>query len=148
MGDIVLLASFEKIYLIDLKTYEVKGSFESHPKAMINSLTMVNGLIWSAGSNGEIRLWDFVENENSIVHHKTLTAHVSKINCLCTDNDGFVWSGSFDKTIIVWDSLALVPFTELDIHKDAIRGIVAVGKKVWSLGDDGCIAIWTKSNKL
>ena len=114
---------------------------------MVNCLTVSNLLLWSAGSNGEIRLWQR-NGDGSIALHKTLTAHMSKVNCLCTDNDGFVWSGSFDKTIIVWDSLAFIPFTELDVHKDAVREIVPVGRRVWSIGEDGYIAIWSKASKV
>ena len=157
--NIVWVASFEIIILFDPKTFEMKGSFEAHPKSMVNSLTVSNGYLWSAGNNGEIRLWN--TNPNIINHinsnknnsnnnnfatlSQTLNAHISKILCL-TDIDGLVWSGSFDKTIIIWESISTMPITELEAHEDSVRAIYPVEDKVWSLGFDSKIVIWKRSN--
>ena len=143
-NDIVWVASFELIFLFDPKTFEMRGSFEAHPKSMVNSLIISNGFLWSAGNTGEIRLWDTSDpNEVSLYH--TVNAHISKILCLSNIN-GFVWSGSFDKTIIVWDPATNAPITELESHEDSVRSIYQVEDKVWSLGYDPKIVIWKPSN--
>jgi len=63
-------------------------------------------------------------------------------------NENCVWSGSWDKTIIVWNAQTKKPSQVLKgKHEDAISGLVVVGKeedkrKVWSCSWDKTLSLW------
>lgn len=139
---LVWVASFEIVISFDPETYEQKGIFEAHPKSMVNSLTTAHDYIWTAG-NREIHIWD-LKNESTTLR-QSLSGHISKVLCLTTINNQ-VWSGSFDKTIIVWDSVLMSPITELEAHDDSIRTIFPVDDNIWSLGFDPKIVVWKGIN--
>lgn len=144
-GDTVWVASFEKIFLVSAASMEVVGQFVAHERSLVTSLAVRGEQVWSAGHDGNIHVWRQEGNEVQSV--KVLSAHAGKVLSFCVDHYGNVWSGSFDKTIIVWDPFACFPVEELvDVHNDSVRHLLPVGPCIWSVGEDSMIAVWEKTS--
>jgi WD40 repeat protein len=140
----VWVCSYEIVYLFNPKTLELLQQFVAHPKASINGLTFAGGLLWTAGTDGNIHIWDL--ESHGISKFKSFTAHAGKILCLCTDHVGCVWSGSFDKTMIVWDPVSTFPIEEFaGVHTGSVRSIISVGEQIWCAAYDHQISIWERN---
>ena len=137
----VWLGSKESVFVFDADTKQLMQKFCAHPQAQILAMLPVGNQMWTAASDGKISVWD--EQYTEIT---TLTAHTSKIFCLALDHRGFVWSGSFDTTIIVWDPSTWKPVEELVQHQDSIRDFGIVREFVWSIALDNTLRCWTTSN--
>eukprot|EP01006_Ploeotia_vitrea_P011692 TRINITY_DN31082_c0_g1_i2.p1 TRINITY_DN31082_c0_g1~~TRINITY_DN31082_c0_g1_i2.p1 ORF type:complete len:384 (+),score=-17.56 TRINITY_DN31082_c0_g1_i2:80-1231(+) len=91
----------------DSSLMSVKRSDEmpyTHPQS-INSFVVLTGpdgvpYIISAGGEGLIRMWRF--NANQFEHVGVLEGHIRGVTSLVL-NDTYLWSGSIDTTIRVWD---------------------------------------------
>ena len=73
---------------------------------------------------------------------KTLGIHLKDVFCLLGLGT-YVWSGSADNSIIVWDSDTKQPIQELKgYHSAPIKYLCASGANVWSACFDKTVAIW------
>jgi len=76
---------------------------------------------------------------------KRIKGHTSKVFCLLTV-DHYVWSGSFDTSIIIWSGATFDFVQELKgAHTDGVRSLLRVApESVWSgaMQSDGRIAQW------
>ncbi|CAH9122963.1 unnamed protein product [Cuscuta epithymum] len=80
-------------------------------------------------------------------HHKKLwIEHADSISCLAVHN-GYVYSGSWDKTLKVWRISDLKCLESIKAHEDAINGLVAVEGSVYSASADGKIKVWKREGK-
>lgn len=124
------------IYVLDPNTRQMIKKFSS--QATILTSLPVDDKMFMGTSDGKILVWNEEYEKVS-----TLTAHSSKIFCMCLDYRGFLWSGSFDTTIIVWDTNTLKPVEELAQHQDSIRSLGVKGEFVWSVSIDNTLRCWS-----
>jgi len=103
-------------------------------------------------SNGNITFLKLAEN--GCEFKATLNGHEGSIQSLAWDaNKKFLFSGSNDKTIIVWDIGSQKGITyDLDGHKDRVQSIIFVSlcRQLLSGSEDSKIVIWVvnQSSKL
>ena len=73
--------------------------------------------------------------------------HVSFVSSLVA-YDNLVWSGSYDRRIIVWnaDGDSITKRTELNGHGSRVNGMVLTDKHVWSFASDKNLCIWDKKD--
>ena len=72
------------------------------------------------------------------IHLYTLKGHTSSVTCLIAVGNR-VYSGSYDKTIRVWDIATHECISTLQEQ----TGIMAVGEKMFSVSGDKTILVWT-----
>lgn len=100
-------------------------------------------------SNGNITFLKLAEN--GCEFKATLNGHEGSIQSLAWDaNKKFLFSGSNDKTIIVWDIGSQKGITyDLDGHKDRVQSIIFVSlcRQLLSGSEDSKIVIWDMDAK-
>ncbi|KAK2079450.1 hypothetical protein QBZ16_003142 [Prototheca wickerhamii] len=120
------------------------------------ALLALGDVLYSASNDGTIRVWDVAAPACLAV----LRAHSQPVLCLAASDDGArVYSGSYDRSILVWDARAVLeaaepaPALRLQGHRDAVRALVAFGAdalvsasydhevRVWSARDGACLAV-------
>ncbi|KAL9239948.1 hypothetical protein vseg_014219 [Gypsophila vaccaria] len=170
-GEFVLSASQGKDIIVwqqpDLRQFTRFGSGEGSVKAVVT----VGNKVFTAHQDSRIRVWKvsrrsenvfrlvetlpttrdyigkFMRQSNYVQvrrHHKRLwIEHVDSISCLAVEN-GFIYSGSWDKYLKVWRLSDLRCLDSVKAHDDAINGLVAKNGKVYSASGDGKVKVWVK----
>lgn len=100
-------------------------------------------MVYSSGNNAEI--WQF--QGNSLAPYKTLIGHGKQVSAIAISADGqLIATGSFDKTIRLWDRQGNLIGHPLQGHEAEVT-IVAIspdGHLITSGGVDGTIRLWDK----
>ncbi|XP_010552752.1 PREDICTED: myosin heavy chain kinase B [Tarenaya hassleriana] len=173
-GEFLLSASQGKDIIVwqqpDLRVFAKFGQGEGSVKALVT----VGNKVFTGHQDSRIRVWKvsrssenafrlvhtlpttkdylgrFMKQSNYVQtrrHHKRLwIEHSDSISCLAV-HDGFIYSGSWDKTLKVWRTSDLKCVESIKAHDDAINGLVAGGGRVYSASADGKIKIWGKGKK-
>lgn len=95
---------------------------------------------WLAVAVGKkIEIWDLKTRQ----FQKNLMGHTDRVTALSTLENGWLASGSDDKTIRIWDPLSGACLKTLSGHTDLVRSIAALSKnRLASFGYDKTIRIW------
>ncbi|KAF2322461.1 hypothetical protein GH714_017170 [Hevea brasiliensis] len=173
-GEFVLSASQGKDIIVwqqpDLRLFTKFGQGDGSVKALVT----VGNKVFTAHQDSRIRVWKvsrssenvfrlvdalpttkdylgkFLKQNNYVQtrrHHKKLwIEHADSISCL-TVSSGFIYSGSWDKTLKVWQISDLKCLESIKAHDDAINGLVACKGIVYSASADGKIKAWGKEGK-
>ncbi|CAH9091895.1 unnamed protein product [Cuscuta europaea] len=173
-GEFVLSASQGKDIIVwqhpDLRRFTKFG----HGDGSVRALLTVGNRVFTAHQDSRIRVWKvsrksenlfrlvdslptakdylgrFMRQSNYVQtrrHHKKLwIEHADSISCLAVHN-GYVYSGSWDKTLKVWRISDLKCLESIKAHDDAINGLVAVEGSVYSASADGKIKVWKREGK-
>ncbi|KAJ9190602.1 hypothetical protein P3X46_001787 [Hevea brasiliensis] len=173
-GEFVLSASQGKDIIVwqqpDLRLFTKFGQGDGSVKALVT----VGNKVFTAHQDSRIRVWKvsrssenvfrlvdalpttkdylgkFLKQSNYVQtrrHHKKLwIEHADSISCL-TVSSGFIYSGSWDKTLKVWRISDLKCLESIKAHDDAINGLVACKGIVYSASADGKIKAWGKEGK-
>lgn len=72
---------------------------------------------------------------------QVLAGHTAVVLTLATAQ-GKVFSGSYDRSILVWDSSSLNLLQKLGVHDGAVRSLVASKNTLFSAGTDRVIKAW------
>ncbi|TKY67934.1 Myosin heavy chain kinase A [Spatholobus suberectus] len=168
-GEFILSASQGKDIIVwqqpDLRLFAKFG----HGDGSVKALATVGNKVFTAHQDSRIRVWKvsrssenvfklvdtlpttkdylgkFMKQSNYIQtrrHHKCLwIEHADSISCLTVYN-GFIYSGSWDKTLKVWRLSDLKCLESVKAHDDAINGLVACKGVVYSASADGKIKAW------
>ena len=75
---------------------------------------------------------------------KTLSGHKGDVLCLTYCKD-YLWSGSTDCTIRIWNPLTQECKSVLPHHNGWVHVLRVMGSRVWSASHDGSICIWSGS---
>ncbi|XP_020215059.1 protein JINGUBANG [Cajanus cajan] len=172
-GEFILSASQGKDIIVwqqpDLRLFAKFGQGDGSVKA----LATVANKVFTAHQDSRIRVWKvsrssenvfklvdtlpttkdylgkFMKQSNYVQtrrHHKRLwIEHADSISCLTVYN-GFVYSGSWDKTLKVWRISDLKCLESVKAHDDAINGLVACKGVVYSASADGKIKVWGRKD--
>ena len=73
---------------------------------------------------------------------RTLAGHTGSVEALA-GWEGKLISGSWDKTIRVWDASTGGLDATLTGHQHAVSGLVVMGERLFSASLDGTIRVWT-----
>ncbi|XP_027356757.1 protein JINGUBANG [Abrus precatorius] len=173
-GEFILSASQGKDIIVwqqpDLRLFAKFGQGDGSVKA----LATVGNKVFTAHQDSRIRVWKvsrssenvfklvdtlpttkdylgkFMKQSNYVQtrrHHKRLwIEHADSISCLTVYN-GFIYSGSWDKTLKVWRLSDLKCLESIKAHDDAINGLVTCKGVVYSASADGKIKAWGKEGK-
>ncbi|XP_004229169.1 protein JINGUBANG [Solanum lycopersicum] len=170
-GEFILSASQGKDIIVwqqpDLRQFTKFGTGDGSVKALIT----IGNKVFTAHQDSRIRVWKvsrrsenvfrlidtlpttkdylgkFMKQSNYVQtrrHHKKLwIEHADSISCLAVSN-GYIYSGSWDKTLKVWRISDLKCLESIKAHDDAINGLVASKKNgvVYSASADGKIKAW------
>ncbi|KNA11881.1 hypothetical protein SOVF_131030 [Spinacia oleracea] len=170
-GEFVLSASQGKDIIVwqqpDLRLFTKFGTGEGSVKALVT----VGNKVFTAHQDTRIRVWKVSRRSENVFrllntlpttkdylgkcmkqsnyvqirrHHKKLwIEHADSISCLAVEN-GFIYSGSWDKTLKVWRLSDLKCLESIKAHDDAINGLIAKNGIVYSASADGKIKVWGK----
>ncbi|XP_016472762.1 protein JINGUBANG-like [Nicotiana tabacum] len=175
-GEFILSASQGKDIIVwqqpDLRQFTKFGTGDGFVKALVT----VGNKVFTAHQDSRIRVWKvsrrsenvfrlidtlpttkdylgkFMKQSNYVQtrrHHKKLwIEHADSISCLAVCN-GYIYSGSWDKTLKVWRISDLKCLESIKAHDDAINGLVCSSKNgvVFSASADGKIKAWGKEGK-
>jgi len=127
--------------VIDFQKKKQIDSWKAH-QGFVNALLLHQDKIWSCG-NDKIRVWDTKTRQPLA----DLTSHKGRILCLApityTDGQQHIWSGSFDKSILVWDPKTFKRVQVLKGHDDDVHCLVDIGSDMMcSGGRDWSIIFW------
>ncbi|XLU93125.1 hypothetical protein S245_007477 [Arachis hypogaea] len=169
-GEFILSASQGKDIIVwqqpDLRLFAKFGQGDGSVKA----LASIGNKVFTAHQDSRIRVWKvsrssenvfrlvdtlpttkdylgkFMKQSNYVQtrrHHKRLwIEHADSISCLTVHN-GLIYSGSWDKTLKVWNLSDLKCLESIKAHDDAINGLVACRRGiVYSASADGKIKAW------
>ncbi|XP_060217464.1 protein JINGUBANG [Lycium barbarum] len=173
-GEFILSASQGKDIIVwqqpDLRLFTKFGVGDGSVKALVT----VGNKVFTAHQDSRIRVWkvsrrsenvfrlvdtlpttkdylgNFMKQSNYVKtrrnHKKLWIEHADSISCLAVCN-GYIYSGSWDKSLKVWRISDLKCLESIKAHDDAINGLVA-GKNgvVYSASADGKIKAWGKSS--
>src|SRR6185312_13359125 len=94
------------------------------------------------GAGKQITVWNI--KSGRCEHEQTLKGHMYYVYALVALGEGRLASGSYDKTIKVWDVKSGRCEQTLIGHTDTIRVLVALGEgRVASGSEDNTIKLWT-----
>ncbi|KAL5543665.1 hypothetical protein UlMin_007449 [Ulmus minor] len=173
-GEFILSASQGKDIIVwqqpDLRLFTKFG----HGDGSVKALVTFGNKVFTAHQDSRIRVWKvsrrsenvfrlvdtlpttkdylgkFMKQSNYVQtrrHHKRLwIEHSDSISCLAICN-GFIYSGSWDKTLKVWRISDLKCIESIKAHDDAINGLVACRGMVYSASADGKIKAWGKDDE-
>lgn len=133
------------IHVVDLQSRSIIQGVQldsNQSKCMV----AVDDELWVSQNDNTILVFKF--SSGSLVLSATLMGHTGRVGVLCRVNDT-VWSGSFDRTIIIWSASTKECLMELKgdgkkalLHNDTVHSIFIVGNTVWSASRDNKICIW------
>ncbi|XP_074324271.1 protein JINGUBANG [Apium graveolens] len=173
-GEFILSASQGKDIIVwqqpDMRQYTKFGQGDGSVKALVT----VGNNVFTAHQDSRIRVWKvsrrsenvfrlvdtlpttkdylgkFMNQKNYVQtrrHHKHLwIEHADSISCLAVSG-GFIYSGSWDKTLKVWRVSDFRCVESIKAHDDAINGLAASKGIVYSGSADGRIKAWERDVK-
>eukprot|EP01099_Mayorella_cantabrigiensis_P004799 TRINITY_DN3660_c0_g1_i1.p1 TRINITY_DN3660_c0_g1~~TRINITY_DN3660_c0_g1_i1.p1 ORF type:complete len:109 (-),score=16.38 TRINITY_DN3660_c0_g1_i1:406-732(-) len=97
--------------------------------------------MWTCSDSEEIYVW--ARTGNQVTKLAELNKHKGRVTSLCPVQDT-VWSGSFDKTVIVWDAETFQFLQQHSgQHSDSVRCVIEVEEGVvWVSAFDRNLSIW------
>eukprot|EP01060_Flectonema_neradi_P008694 TRINITY_DN161_c0_g1_i2.p1 TRINITY_DN161_c0_g1~~TRINITY_DN161_c0_g1_i2.p1 ORF type:complete len:2824 (+),score=698.40 TRINITY_DN161_c0_g1_i2:73-8544(+) len=104
----------------------------------------VNGnFVWVASSDSFIRVF----HAETMELIKEMKEHVGGVYCMVdTPGSRLVFSGSSDFTIVKWDGPKMERIQQFCGHKNNVRSLLVVGRKLFSGSDDNTIKVWDTQN--
>ena len=97
----------------------------------------------SGGADNVIKIWNWEENNCEI----TLNGHSDWVKCLFQLKNGYLLSGSADKTIKIWNEDRIVE--ALIGHNGAVRSICQINDNYFAYSSfDKTIKIWDINKKI
>lgn len=131
----------------ELETLTRVAVLEGHTDA-VRALVVAGGKLFSGSYDNTVRVWDLASLERPVGGQLRNTAslcvlvgHTGPVRTLAA-TCGRVFSGSYDRTVCVWDVEGLVRIGTLSGHTEAVRALAAGGELVFSGSDDTCVRVW------
>jgi len=143
--DNILISSSRdtSIKLWNISTFNLIKTLLGHENSVISLALLENESILISGScDNTIIIWDL----KSLTLTKALKEHYGCVNALDIFKRKFLFSGSSDKRILVWNiGNNFKLFHELVGHEKAIASLISFGNILASASLDKTIRIWTFS---
>eukprot|EP00112_Aurelia_sp_Birch-Aquarium-sp1_P007660 Seg1837.2 transcript_id=Seg1837.2/GoldUCD/mRNA.D3Y31 product="Myosin heavy chain kinase B" protein_id=Seg1837.2/GoldUCD/D3Y31 len=131
--DLVLLRTSQTICHVDKEFGSIMSAIVSHGNIFVAFSQAYN--VTEINKNVTV----ICEDTGAIRH---LVGHEGSVLALAT-NDKFVFSGSYDKTIMVWNSESLECHKILKEHDGAVRSLCISEKYLYSGSTDSTVCIWS-----
>lgn len=139
-GEHLWVGSDHMIHLFNNENLSPITSFHAHDRS-VKMIVASLERFWTCSDNDEIFVWTKTGKE--VAKLAELKKHEGRVTTLCPVQDT-VWSGSFDKTIIVWDAQTF-QFLQQHVgqHSDSVRCMTQVSDGVvWVASFDRHMSIW------
>jgi WD40 repeat protein len=162
------------LVVVDLATGNSVATLRSHRNANVNALLYCarTGTVWSAGDDNHVQVWqhavpapkeaaanvvdgadDLLDDSDDSGAFVCLAGHSGPVTTLALCNDDeWVASGSWDRSIIVWrvdtcERLQVIDSAYLSglvAHDESIRCLTwnAATARLWSCSQDCSISVW------
>ncbi|GMS89363.1 hypothetical protein PENTCL1PPCAC_11538 [Pristionchus entomophagus] len=128
-------------------SFTIRDEEEIRHRSFVNSLQLdsLTKTLYSAGSDGIIRVWKINEKEKSATYEQSMEHHSDWINdlILCCGNK-YLLSASSDTTIKVWNAYKSFCMSTLRTHKDYVSCLAYAKEteRAASAGFDQSIFLW------
>ena len=100
--DLLLIPGYNQISIINTNQHNLVRKIEVPGSSWIYGVCMLNkNMLLTGDSSNTLRQWK-IEGDNLILVSKKEKAHDNDIYVLLNMGDGFIASGSADKTIKIW----------------------------------------------
>mmetsp|Transcript_12689 Transcript_12689/g.14122 ORF Transcript_12689/g.14122 Transcript_12689/m.14122 type:complete len:708 (+) Transcript_12689:199-2322(+) len=137
------IGSDVKIFVIDTRTRQQLMVLKNAHCGIVSAILWVNNKVWTSGEKG-IK----VRHELTGAVEETLASHLEPITCLEEVSKKHMWSGSVDKSIIVWDIKTFKKVQELYGHNETVYSIAHIGNgNMVSGGKEDNVFFWTYGSR-
>ena len=124
----------------DLHRTRCTATFDAHSGA-VWSLLHADGKLFSAGSDGTVRLWDTRTNGQGPVGTLGSAATSGPLYTM-VERDGLLLTGGYDQLVKVWDHRMMRCLNELPGHSGSVRCLAFLNNTLLSGSTDGTVRLW------
>lgn len=127
--DHVWVGNAGQIYMLDINTAEVVGSFPALNTGKAAMILCSSGeAVWTS-SRDECRVWNAASIETLCLANEVNIGD-SKWECFLAGPGGKIFSGGFNGELVMWDSFG-VPLQEMLLTSRSIRDLTILGNHLW-----------------
>eukprot|EP00696_Hemimastix_kukwesjijk_P002157 gnl/Hemi2/12646_TR4323_c0_g1_i1.p1 gnl/Hemi2/12646_TR4323_c0_g1~~gnl/Hemi2/12646_TR4323_c0_g1_i1.p1 ORF type:complete len:698 (+),score=285.45 gnl/Hemi2/12646_TR4323_c0_g1_i1:96-2189(+) len=132
------------ICVFDTQTIDYVYRLDGHTGS-VNVLCAGPDGVWSAGTDGTIRLWEIeVGTHRKVLHGPSDLGEINALACYGSE----VWAGSENGNIYIFDpSVSDTPREVLAAHEKGVYALCTYGNQVWSGSEDRHIHVWDGDTK-
>ena len=132
--------------VFDIESGQLLKDLKGHTMSVWGLAVMPSGdRYFSAGSDGSIKVWDWLEEEYATCLVKSIPDHNGKVYGLAVDQ-GRLYSASSDKTVKVWDTETLECLATFQGHIGGINSLAplkdASSRQLVTGSADKTIKLW------
>ncbi|KAF8938738.1 E3 ubiquitin-protein ligase traf7 [Dissophora ornata] len=132
--------------VFDINTGELLKDSKGHTMSVWGLAVMPSGdRYFSAGSDGTIKVWDWLKEGDEACLVKSIPDHNAKVYGLVVDQ-GRLYSASSDKTIKVWDTETLECLATFQGHTGGVNSLAALtdasSRQLVTGSSDKTIKLW------
>ena len=128
------------VRLWDLHRTKCTATFDAHAGA-VWSMLHADGKLFSAGSDGTVRLWDHRTSGQVPVGTLGSQATSGPLYSM-VERDGLLLTGGYDQLVKVWDHRMMRCLNELPGHSGSVRCLAFLENTLLSGSTDGTVRLW------
>ncbi|KAG0322526.1 hypothetical protein BGZ99_003282 [Dissophora globulifera] len=132
--------------VFDINSGELLKGFKGHTMSVWGlAVTPTGDRYFSAGSDGTIKVWDWLNEDEEACLVKSIPDHNAKVYDLVVDQ-GRLYSASSDKTVKVWDIETLECLATFQGHAGGVNSLAALtdasSRQLVTGSSDKTIKLW------
>lgn len=116
------------------------ASLDAH-SGQVWSLLHAEGVLYSAGSDGTVKLWDTRSATPQAAGTLGSSATSGPLYSM-VERDGLLLTGGYDQLVKVWDTRMMRCLNELPGHSGSVRCLAFLGSRLLSGSTDGTVRLW------
>jgi len=128
------------IRLWDLHRSRCTAAFDAHNGA-VWSMLVADGKLFSAGSDGTVKLWDARAGNQEPVGTLGSTSTSGPLYAM-VEREGLLLTGGYDQLVKVWDTRMQRCLNELPGHSGSVRCLAFLDSTLLSGSTDGTVRLW------
>lgn len=137
---VVLVSKDGSISMLNPINFQLEYSWVAHATGVNCAVFTEEGRCISAGKDGYVRIWS---KRDFLLEH-AFPAHRGVIYDLLL-LDGYLISGSRDRTLKIWNISDYSPVQKLSSHRQSVNALVQQNQQSFvSASDDGSLILWNR----